>query len=146
MASGRRLVILMCLGGLGLLLVGAGTGALVTAWFHPFKNYAEPEKLLWIAPGTPSPAIARQLEAEGIVSHHTLFLAYVKTLKWSKPLQAGEYLFREPLTIPQVAKRLNQGLIHYRELTIPEGTSLFKIPELFREGGSDPARGFRPGA
>jgi UPF0755 protein len=135
MAIRKRFVILICLGGLGLLLAGVGIGALVTAWFHPFRNYTEPEKLLWIAPGTPSPAIARQLEAEGIVSHHTLFLAYAKTLKWSKPLQAGEYLFREPLTIPQVAERLNQGLIHYRKLTIPEGTSLFEIPELFREGG-----------
>ena len=135
MASGRRFAILMCLAGLGLLLAGAGAGALVTAWFHPLKNYAEPEKLLWIAPGTPTPAIARQLQAEGIISHRYLFLAYVKTLKWSEPLQAGEYLFREPLTIPQVAERLNQGLIHYRELTIPEGSSLFEVPELFRRGG-----------
>lgn len=142
MATGRRLAILMGLAGLGLLLVGAGAGALVTAWFHPLKNYSEPEKLLWIAPGTPSPAIARQLEAEGIISHHTLFLAYVKTLKWSKPLQAGEYLFREPLTIPQVAERLNQGLIHYRELTVPEGSSLFEIPELFRGGGPTPPEDF----
>lgn len=142
MAINRRLAILMGLAGLGLLLVGAAAGALVTAWYHPLKNYSEPEKLLWIAPGTPSPAIARQLEAEGIISHHTLFLAYVKTLKWSKPLQAGEYLFREPLTIPQVAERLNQGLIHYRELTIPEGTSLFEIPELFREGGPTPPEDF----
>lgn len=135
MAISRKFAILMCLAGLGLLIVGAGAGALVTAWFHPLKNYSEPEKLLWIAPGTPSPAIARQLETEGIVSHRTLFLAYVKTLKWSKPLQAGEYLFREPLTIPQVAERLNQGLIHYRKLTIPEGSSLFEMPELFRGSG-----------
>ena len=142
MASGRRFAILMCLAGLGLLLAGAGAGALVTAWFHPLKNYAEPEKLLWIAPGTPTPAIARQLQAEGIISHRYLFLAYVKTLKWSEPLQAGEYLFREPLTIPQVAERLNQGLIHYRELTIPEGSSLFEIPELFRGGGLTPSEDF----
>ena len=138
MATGRRFAILMCLAGVGLLLVGAGAGALVTAWIHPLKNYSEPEKLLWIAPGTTSPDIARQLETEGIISHRHLFLAYVKTLKWSKPLQAGEYLFREPLTIPQVAERLNRGLIHYRELTIPEGSSLFEIPELFRGGGPTP--------
>lgn len=133
MASRRRFAILMCLAGLGLLFVGAG--ALVSAWFHPLKNYAESEKLLWIAPGTSSPDIAWQLETEGVISHRYLFLAYVKTLKWSKPLQAGEYRFREPLTISQVAERLNQGIIHYREVTIPEGSSLFEIPQLFRKGG-----------
>ena len=111
MAINRRLAILMGLAGLGLLLVGAAAGALVSAWYHPLKNYSEPEKLLWIAPGTPSPDIARQLESEGIISHRYLFLAYVKILKWSKPLQAGEYLFREPLTVPQA--------VSYTHLTLP---------------------------
>ncbi len=135
MTAERRFSLMMFGAGLGLLLAGAAAGSLVTAWFHPFKNYTEPEKILWIAPGTPSPAIARQLEEEGIISHRFLFLAYVKTVKWWKHLQAGEYLFRESLTIPQVAERLNEGLIHYREVTIPEGASLFEIPELLTQGG-----------
>ncbi len=131
----RRFSTMLFGAGLGLLLAGAAVGSLITAWFHPFKNYTEPEKVLWIAPGTPSPAIARQLEEEGIISHRFLFLAYVKTLKWSKPLQAGEYLFRESLTIPKVAERLSDGLVHYRKVTIPEGASLFEIPELLTQGG-----------
>lgn len=128
-------MIMMSGAGLGLLLAGAGVGSLVTAWFHPFKDYTEPEKILWLAPRTSSSAIARQLEEEGIISHRFLFLAYAKTLDGSKPLQAGEYLFREPLTIPQVSERLTAGVVHYREVTIPEGSSLFEIPELLSRGG-----------
>ena len=128
--------------GLCLLLAGVLVGLIVTAWLRPFKNYSEVEKVLWIAPRTSSQAIAIQLEQEGVIRHRLLFLLYVKTLKWSSHLQAGEYRFQNFLTIPEVADRLIQGLVHYRELTIPEGHSLFEIPELLSQAGLIPSKTF----
>ena len=128
--------------GLCLLLAGVLIGLIVTAWLRPFKNYAELEKIVWIAPRTSSQAIALQLEQEGVISHRLLFLLYVKTLKWSSYLQAGEYRFQNSLTIPDVASRLIQELVHYRELTIPEGYSLFEIRKLLAQAGLIPSKTF----
>ena len=123
-----RLLILL------LLLVGSA-GAVVVAWFRPYKNYPEGEKFVLIARGTRSPDIAQQLEREGIVSHRALFLAYLKTIRRSSLLQAGEYRFDKALTIPQVADRMIRGLVYYHEVTIPEGFSLFDIAELLEQKG-----------
>jgi UPF0755 protein len=109
--------------------------AIVLAWFHPYKNYPSNEKSILIPLGTPSMEIARRLEAEGIVMHQTLFLAYLKTSKRSSHLQAGEYQFQGALTIPQVADKIIHGLVHYHEVTIPEGFSFFEISELLEQNG-----------
>lgn len=124
------------------MLAGVFVGLIVAAWLRPFKNYSQVEKVLWIAPRTSSREIALQLEQEGVIRHRLLFLLYVKTLKWSSHLQAGEYCFQNFLTIPEVADRLIQGLVHYRELTIPEGYSIFEIPEVFLQAGLIPSKTF----
>ncbi|PYV89022.1 MAG: endolytic transglycosylase MltG [Acidobacteria bacterium] len=117
-----------------LLLVGVA-GALVVTWFRPYKNYPEDEKFVLVARGTRSVDIARQLEGEGIISHRALFLAYLKTIKRSSRLQAGEYRFDKALTIAQVADKMIRGLIYYHEVTIPEGFSLFDIADLLEQKG-----------
>jgi UPF0755 protein len=120
---------------LALLLLAAGLGAVVIGWLRPYKNYPESEKLILIPRGATSYEIARQLEREGVVSHWAWFLSYMKTVKKSRPLQAGEYRFDVPVSIPQVADKLIRGLVFYHEITIPEGYSLFDILELLESNG-----------
>src|SRR5207247_9553531 len=117
-----------------LLLVGVA-GALVVTWFRPYKNYPEDEKFVLVARGTRSVDIARQLEGEGIISHRALFLAYLKTIKRSSRLQAGEYRFDKALTIAQVGDKIIRGLIYYHEVTIPEGLPLFDIADWLEQKG-----------
>jgi len=128
-----------------LLLVG-GAGTIVVAWFQPYKNYPEDEKFVQITRGAHSPEIAQQLEREGIVRHRALFLAYLKTVKRSGRLQAGEYRFDKALTIPQVADKMIRGLVYYHEVTIPEGFSLFDIAELLEQRGFATRKDFLAGA
>jgi UPF0755 protein len=116
--------------GCGLLLSVGITGTLGYLWRIPYKNFSEDEKFLLIPRGTSSLEISHQLEKEGIVRHWALFLGYVKICKISRPLQAGEYRFEKPLSICQVADRLIHGLVYYREVTIPEGYSVFEIADL----------------
>jgi peptidoglycan lytic transglycosylase G len=118
-----------------LLLLAAGFGAVVIGWLRPYRNYPGSEKFILIARGASSYEIARQLEREGIVSHWAWFLSYIKTVKRSHPLQAGEYHFDVPVSIPQVADKLIRGLIFYHEITVPEGYSLFDILELLELNG-----------
>jgi peptidoglycan lytic transglycosylase G len=109
--------------------------ALFVAWHHPYKHYSESEKIILIPRGTPSAEVAGRLEGEGIVMHRTLFLAYLKIWRRSSHLQAGEYRFQGPLTIPQIADKIIRGLVYYHEVTITEGLSLSEISELLEQKG-----------
>jgi UPF0755 protein len=126
----RILILGMCV--LPLILPGA---AILVLWSHPYKNYPESEKIIMVPRGTSSIELARRLEAEGLVIHRTLFVAYLKILKRSSHLQAGEYKFEGRLTIPQVADKLIRGLVYYHEITVPEGFSFFEISELLEQKG-----------
>ena len=126
--------------GFVLLLAIALTGFIVSTWINPYKNYSEMEKIVLINPGTSSLEIAHQLEKAGVISHRFHFLTYFKTMRWSRPLQAGEYLFKNPLTIYEVADHLIEGRVNYHELTIPEGLSLFEIPGLLEKAGFPKAK------
>jgi UPF0755 protein len=116
-------------------LLIAPVAALLLAWSRPYKNYPENEKIISILRGTSSVDVARRLEAEGMVMHRTLFLAYLKTLKRSSHLQAGEYQFQGALTVPQIADKIIRGLVYYHEVTIPEGLSLFEICDSLEQKG-----------
>jgi UPF0755 protein len=118
-----------------LLLLAAAIGAVGIGWLKLYKNYPGNEKFVVIARGATSYEIARQLEREGVVSHWAWFLSYMKTVKRYHHLQAGEYRFDVPVSIPQVAHKLIRGLIFYHEITIPEGYSLFDISELLELNG-----------
>ncbi len=129
--------------GLVLLLGLSTAGAIVLLWETPFKSYSSGEKFVLIPRGASSLAISRQLAREGIVRHWVLFLGYVKTLQRAHPLQAGEYRFTEPLTVPQVAEKLVRGMVYYHEVTIPEGFSVFDIADLLSQLGLATADSFR---
>lgn len=121
-----------CLVGLSLALI-VFAAWLALEWLRPCRNFTETEKFVEIPRKTGTYQIARQLQSEGIISNWFGFLCYVKTVQRNRPLQAGEYRFDQPLTIPQVAYKLIHGQIYYREVTIPEGFSLFEIGELVEQ-------------
>jgi UPF0755 protein len=111
-------------------------------WTRPFRRYPDSEKFLIITRGTSSYEVAHQLQREGVIRHWSLFLIYLKTVKWNAHVQAGEYRFDSPLPIVQVADKLIRGLIFYHEFTIPEGYSIFDIGALLEQKGFSPAEVF----
>lgn len=121
--------------GLLVLTIAGLAAALGIVWSRPFRNYPEPQKFVLIPRGTSSYQVARLLHQEGVVRHWSWILIYLKTVKRSAPLQAGEYCFDSPLSVVQVADKLIRGLVYYHELTIPEGYSLFDIAELLEQKG-----------
>ncbi len=123
-----------------VLVVLGALAAVTFVGLRPYKNFAGDEKFILIPKGTSSYEIAQLLHKEGVVRHWTWLLGYLKIAKRSSHLQAGEYRFEGPLSIPQVADKLIRGLVYYHELTIPEGYSLFEIGELLEQKGfSSPA-------
>jgi UPF0755 protein len=61
-------------------------------------------------------------------------------------LQAGEYRFEEPASASAVLARIARGEVYYVELTIPEGSNLFEIADLFQKAGLGKASDFRTAA
>jgi UPF0755 protein len=110
-----------------------GGGWVGFEWSRPYQHFAEKEKYLQVPRKTGSYQVARMLQREGVISHWFWFLCYVKTIQRNRPLQAGEYRFDQPLTIPQVAYKLIHGQIYYHEVTIPEGYSLYEIADLLEQ-------------
>jgi UPF0755 protein len=72
------------------------------------------------------------LEAEGLLRSPLLAYAYRVAHPGTK-FQAGEYTFTN-LTSPEaILRRIAKGEVYFRELTIPEGSSLFDIARILGE-------------
>ncbi|MFN8008208.1 MAG: endolytic transglycosylase MltG [Terriglobia bacterium] len=116
-------------------ILGAVVICLAMLWHRPFKGFRENQKLILLEKGTSSYQIAMVLQQEGVIRHWYGMLSYLKIMKRSAHLQAGEYQFDRPLSIAQVAEKLIRGQVYYREVTIPEGYSIFDIAELMQQKG-----------
>src|SRR5262249_38043693 len=61
-------------------------------------------------------------------------------------LQAGEYLFDQPLTIPEVIAKLTSGTVLLHKLTVPEGFTTEAIAHKWQEDGFGSAEDFMKAA
>ena len=117
-----------------ILVLGSAT-AIGILWSQTYRQYSDSQKFILIPRGTPSYQVAHLLQQEGVVRHWGLLLLYLKTVKGNSHVQAGEYYFDSPLSVIQVADKLIRGLVYYREVTVPEGYSLFDIADLLEQKG-----------
>jgi len=81
---------------------------------------------LHIAPGLRTRAIGALLKAEGLVSDDRLLLAWLKLRRVPRPIQAGDYEIRTPVTPQTLAEILSHGRFE-RALTVPEGWTARQI-------------------
>ncbi len=124
--------------GIFLLLVLAAAGAF-TAWVRweisrPYKGYAAPSTFVDVPRGTSRRGIAALLQQNGVVRSRMAFEAYSR---WERrrTLQAGEYLFDQPVSARDVFWRIAAGRVYVHMVTIPEGWTMFDVADaLEREG------------
>ncbi len=88
--------------------------------------------------------VAQDLANHHVVSSPFMFTRLVVALGKENNIQAGDYMFEEPLTMFSVALRLvtgDHGITPVR-ITIPEGYNVFEIADLARQGldSFDPKR------
>jgi len=118
----RRLLALFLLA--VALLAVAGWGA----WRHETRSTrlaagAPPLKFV-VPPGASAEAIARKLEALGLVRHPLIFRLLVRSRGLGGQLKAGEYALQGPLSLEEILQVLARGEVVRREITIPEGRTL----------------------
>jgi UPF0755 protein len=111
--------------GLGLLLVVGAATLAAWGWWDLRQPHAgfTGERRVEVASGASGRAILAQLEAAGVIRDARLARVWLLT-QGDPPLQAGEYLFRAPLTTPQVLGKVIRGDVAAHRVTLVEGLTL----------------------
>jgi peptidoglycan lytic transglycosylase G len=118
--------------GILLLLLLVPAGQMAWSWWklqRPYKGYTGAEKLVSVEPGSGASQILQALEGEGVLADAQLARTYLIYFMGDPKVQAGEYLFRGPLTTSQVLDMLVRGDVVTRFVTIVEGLALEEIAE-----------------
>ncbi|HYO15912.1 MAG TPA: endolytic transglycosylase MltG [Thermoanaerobaculia bacterium] len=135
-SSGWRNV-LLGLGILGLLLL-VPVAMFGWSWLklqRPYKGYEGEERAVTIEQGSAVGEILQKLEREGVLADAKLARSYLVYFMGDPTIQAGEYVFRGPLTTGQVLGKLVRGDVVTNSVTLVEGLTLEETAaQLSREG------------
>lgn len=135
--SWRRRLFGLAAGLLGLALLAGGAAAwwLQRWWTTPYRGYPTPEQRVTIEAGAGARQILAQLATAGVLTHPELARIYLSRRLGSPTLKAGTYLFREPLTPPQVLAKLVRGEVEMLAVTLIEGLTLAETADRLAAAG-----------
>jgi UPF0755 protein len=118
---------------LAFLLVAALAAGAVGWWLVTTPYGPSTETFVNLPPGSSAVAIARKLEAAGIV--RTRYAFDLVRIIQQGTLHAGTYRFDEPLPPTEVYARIAHGDIYTKTLTVPEGANIFDIAARVEQAG-----------
>jgi UPF0755 protein len=123
----RRLVLLALLGAVGASVwLAAMLG-------RPYQGFAREGVFVEVPHGASVRTIASLLKQSGVVPSA---FAFELLGRWRRqPLQAGEYFFDRPRTATEIFNLLASGQVYVRQLTVPEGLTMFEIAQLVEREG-----------
>jgi UPF0755 protein len=123
---------------LKLVLVLAIVAAAAVGFYAYLPYGPSSETFVEIAPGTGTPAIARQLQQAGIIRSADAFMAlkeWNSATKTAGTLKAGEYRFDHPARLAEVYDRMRRGDVFTLTLVVPEGFNIFDIAKAVQDAG-----------
>ena len=127
----RRLVIALLI---LILLAGVFGVWLRSELRRPYRGYSQAQIFVDIPRGTPRWKIVELLQQNGVIHSRVAFIA-LSLRHRRRVLQAGEYLFNQPMTPRQVFDQIAGGHIFVHVVVVPEGWTMFDIAnELARQG------------
>jgi UPF0755 protein len=110
------------------------TAVVLAGWvgaslYLPYQKFPSQGVFVDVPHGASRRAVARLLANQGVVRSRWVFEA-LSRWRSRNTLQAGEYFFDHPVTSREVFDAIANGRVYVRELTIPEGFSMFDIADL----------------
>jgi cell division protein YceG involved in septum cleavage len=133
--SGRRVGRMLLVFALLLaILAGSAAALLRWDWESMYAGYAPGGVFVEIPHGMAVAAIARLLEANGVV-RSALSFRLLALRNRRERLEAGEYHFDQLETPEQVLDTLARGRIYLVSVTLPEGETMFGIADLLAAKG-----------
>ncbi len=132
----RRGLLALGVAALALAVAAAAGGAWAWRTVHrPYRGWQGTERAVEIARGRDAGSIFEELERQGVVASALLVRVYHAWALERPALQAGEYVFSRPATIPEVLDRLVRGDVLLHSVTLPEGLTLEETAERLAEAG-----------
>ncbi len=127
----KRLLIILFL----LLLIGSIGAAFYVRHELLVRNPAPEGLIVEIPHGLGALEITQFLGDKRVIQNRYAALAYIFYTGRRHKLQAGEYLFDHPMTIPEVVDKLANGLVYLRKFTVPEGMTVQLTAQKWQEQG-----------
>jgi UPF0755 protein len=90
--------------------------------------------------------VVRLLQDKNVIRNRNIALAYILYSGTRHRLQAGEYLFDQPMTVPEVIAKLASGNVVLHRFTVPEGLTTAAIAQKWQEQGFGSAEEFSDAA
>ena len=109
---------------------------------QPSQGFSGEARVL-LAAGDSAADVAVMLEDAGVIASARFFRWHVRSRGDDYFLQTGEYRFRQPLSIIEVAGKIHRGEVHRYKVTLPEGLSLEEITERLEAEGFGEASRYR---
>lgn len=88
-----------------------------------------------IEPGETAAAVSAKLAQAGLIVDADLFNLYMRYYGLDSKLEAGNFLLRANLTMPEVAQSLQHGMVEETVFTVPEGWRLEQVAEHLHQNG-----------
>jgi UPF0755 protein len=107
------------------IIAAAGIGVKLYQGIQSYKNPSQ--VTIQIPKGASVRKIARLLSDKNVVADKYIFEAYVRFEGVGAQLKAGEYEFKEGLTMKVVAGKMAAGKVKLYRFTIPEGFNIYGI-------------------
>ncbi len=121
----RRLGLLALL---AISALGAGAAWLDSQLARPYTGHHAAQVFVDIPHGTSRWGIAGILRGNDIIRNRVAF-ALFSDWHFRRKLQAGEYLFDQPLDSRQVFWKISHGQIFVHIVTVPEGWTMFDVAD-----------------
>src|SRR3989344_168225 len=114
------------------IVAGALLGALYIVAIRPPSNFPTGE-LVTIPEGESLSGIAETLQEGGAIRSPLAFRIVVKVLRDDRTLHAGDYLFKEPVNVFAVARRVALGAFGLEpfRFRIPEGATTKQMADIY---------------
>ena len=126
----RKLVVFLFV----LLVLTVGLGLYVRRELHVPGSPAE-GLTIEIPRGLGAREVVGLLKEKNVIDNRYVALAYIFLGGTRHRLQAGEYLFDHPQTIPEVVNKLVSGQVYLHKFTVPEGLTVEATAQKWQEQG-----------
>jgi UPF0755 protein len=124
-----------------ILFAAAAIGLYVRREWHVVGSPAE-GGVVEIPHGFGAREIVGLLYERKVIPDQASALTYIFYSRSRNKLQAGEYLFDHPMTIPEVVAKIASGAVVLHKFTIPEGLTTQAIAQKWQDDGYGSAEDF----
>ncbi len=128
-----------------LILLAGGLGLYVRRELQVFGTPAE-GLIIEIPRGLGARDIVGLLKEKNVIRNSNVAFVYILFSGTRNKLQAGEYSFDRPQTIPEVVDKIENGLVYLHKFAVPEGLTVGATAQKWQEQGFGSAEEFNKAA